>query len=452
MRFPPTLRQSVLEEIRPPADLTRRARSAAREVVRRVAAEARHRSRDVAPQLVGSLYKGTHLRDPLDIDIFLLFPSQTPREALEREGIALGRAVLQDPRLKYAEHPYVHGSFGGFVFDVVPAYRIRTIQGRLSAVDRSPFHARYVKRHLRPAQADEVRLLKRFLRGVGCYGAETAVGGISGYLAELLILKHRDFPRTLRAVASWKPPVALALDETPTDLGGTLVFVDPVDATRNAAAAVQAPTLDRLIRAARAFAKRPRREFFYPNEPAVLSRRDLAKLLTGRNVVALGAPNPPGREETVLPQAHRLLAKFARALEEDGFRILRREAHGVGGTDILLLFDHAPAQLTASFEHRGPKATEENHVKRFLAKWAKNPDALSPPRLVRGRWRVRVRRTRRTVLERLGPRIPDLLQGFDYASPQIESATLSMARSLIDEEKMRPALSAFLRHRDPWQL
>jgi tRNA nucleotidyltransferase (CCA-adding enzyme) len=111
----------------------------------------------VTPRLVGSLAKDTHLARPLDVDVFILFPKETARDVLEREGLAMGRAVVPQPVLKYAEHPYVHGVVDGFEVDVVPAYRLRSAAGRLSAVDRTPFHTAFVKRRATPRHRAEIR-------------------------------------------------------------------------------------------------------------------------------------------------------------------------------------------------------------------------------------------------------------------------------------------------------
>src|SRR5439155_1489825 len=74
------------------------------------------------PLLVGSVAKGVHLTGT-EIDIFVAFPPDTPREFLEREGLALGD-VLERPVRMYAEHPYTRGWYDGFEVEVVPCYRI----------------------------------------------------------------------------------------------------------------------------------------------------------------------------------------------------------------------------------------------------------------------------------------------------------------------------------------
>lgn len=399
---------------------------------------------------MGSLAKDTHLSEPLDVDLFLLFPPATPRERLEAEGLALGKAVVPTPVLKYAEHPYVHGTIGGIDVDIVPAYRLRSAAGRLSAVDRTPFHTLYVKQHASARARREIRLLKRWLRGTKCYGAETATGGVSGYLAELLVLKHGSFDRVVAAVADWKAPVEIALHGRVEVPGTPLVVVDPVDPSRNAAAAVSTATFDRLVRAARAYAKSPRLEFFFPREPAPAPPARLRALLGREPTVGLLVPAPQGRPETVLPQGQRLAAKVARALEAEGFEVPRLDVSMTRDGRLLLLWRHEPAALAATHLHRGPPAGDGANAARFHEKWAQRPDRAGPPRVVHGRWFVPLRRAKRTPKAILGDGAAGFLEGFEFDAKAVRSARFLAGAELLDERELATPLTVFLRRVDPW--
>lgn len=448
-RTPAALRRRVLERIEPTPARTREAKALAAKLSMRIKRFALARGLRVEPKLVGSLAKDTHLADPLDVDLFLLFPTTTSRPDLEKHGVALGKKVLRKPVLKYAEHPYVHGRVGDLDVDVVPAYKLKDPTGKLSAVDRTPFHTEFVRRRATASQRTEIRLLKRFLRGTRCYGAETATGGFSGYLAELLVLRYGSFDRVLAAAAVWKPPVELSLDAAPTPMGGALVFIDPVDASRNAAAAVHTATLERLQRAAMAYRAKPRWEFFFPNEPQAAARSDLEKLLDQHATLGLEIPPPVGRPETVLPQAQRLGAKVRRQLETEGFEVVRSEAFPLGTKKVLLLFEHRPAELPATYEHRGPRVEDAENVARFGAKWKGRRDRVRGPFEAKGRWHVEARRTARTPRDVLRPRVKDILQGFDV--PKTPLPTLVAGAALAATPARRLALTLFLERRDPWE-
>lgn len=448
--FPPALRRRVLRAIEPPATLTRRAHAAARELARKLNREASALGIAARAKLVGSLAKDTHLADPLDVDLFILFPKSTPRTTLERVGVQLGKKVLRKPVLRYAEHPYVHGEHAGFTVDIVPAYKLSSAQGRLTAVDRTPFHTAYVKRHATARHRREIRLLKRFLRATRCYGAETAVGGVSGYLAELLILKFGTFPGALKAIRDWEPPIELSLGEKSPGLGGVLAFVDPVDLTRNAAAAVTPPTLARLQRAAREFLRRPREAFFFAPTAQTATAREVEALVAPAPLLGLEVPWPKGKPETHLPQALRLLSKIQRVLAERGFRVERSEAAPVGEDGVLLLWLHDPRELPATHTHRGPRADDAENVARFLDKWKGNADAVAPPMVKAGRWTVEVRRRVRSPAALLEPKLAELLEGFEWPSAALRGVRFEAGLELARDARRHEALRRFALALDPW--
>src|ERR1700704_1221038 len=209
----PPFEERVLQKILPSAEEDRRIQGVVRDVMRiletRIAAKGLH----AKPLLVGSVAKGVHLTGT-EIDIFVAFPPDTPREVLEREGLAMGD-VLVKPLRMYAEHPYTRGWYGGFEVEIVPCYRITDATQRMSAVDRTPLHVDYVLGHVKDGQTNEIRLLKAWSEGIGVYGAEAKVLGFSGYLCELLVLKNGSFRGVLEASLSWGRGAVLAFERPP---------------------------------------------------------------------------------------------------------------------------------------------------------------------------------------------------------------------------------------------
>ena len=112
-------------------------------------------------------------------------------------------------------------------------------------------------------------------QGTGVYGAEIKVGGFSGYLCELLIMKYGSFLQTIRAFAKYNQRVVIDIEGFYADRENEisllfpepLAVVDPVDKGRNVASAVQPQKLYTFIGAARAFLKNPSEDFFYPPKP-----------------------------------------------------------------------------------------------------------------------------------------------------------------------------------------
>jgi len=154
-------------------------------------------------ELVGSIAKETYIKDNADIDLFVLFPPSVSRRQLQQTGLSIGRSILENQEECFAEHPYIRGTYNGVKTEIVPCYKIESASQKLSAVDRTPLHTKYVKQHLLESQKKDVLLFKQFLRGIGCYGAEAEVEGFSGYLCEILIIKYYTFRSLIADAQNW---------------------------------------------------------------------------------------------------------------------------------------------------------------------------------------------------------------------------------------------------------
>ncbi len=235
---------------------------------------------DFKVELEGSVAKGTSLRGEMDLDIFVLIRYEDLSKEwiiekfvkpVSKELSHLGRGYQVE--LRYASHPYVKIYAGGIEADIVPAYWAESLDDIKTPVDRTPFHTEFVKRNLTDEQRDEVRLLKKFFKGIGVYGAEIKVEGFSGYLTELLIIRYGSFEGFLKSAVTWREPQIISLNRLNsyevsvlrrTFRGAPLIFPDPVDNRRNAAAAVSRRSMALAILAAHEFLRNPSPKFFFP--------------------------------------------------------------------------------------------------------------------------------------------------------------------------------------------
>ena len=157
----------------------------------------------------GSFLRDTWLPNKKEFDVFILFPENYPREKLESEGLKIGKKIMKildgTYKIAYAEHPYVRGTFGEYSVDIVPCYAVKSATQIKSAVDRTPFHNRWLLKNFSPEMSDEVRLFKQFCKANGIYGSDAKTEGLSGYLCELLIVKYKTFQNLIKAVSKWEP-------------------------------------------------------------------------------------------------------------------------------------------------------------------------------------------------------------------------------------------------------
>ena len=285
---------------------------------------------------VGSTARNTHLKDDYDIDIFVRFKRDVEREVLKETILNIGRKVIEGlggtSWVEYAEHPYVSGRIGRYDIDIVPCYRIGWNERIISAVDRTPLHNEFVKSVLKSKPLNnDIRLLKKFLKGVGIYGSDLKTKGFSGYLCELLVIHYGSFINTLKNAQRWRIGEKIVLDEIFQiygidrdykfpDFDHPLIVYDPVDLQRNVAAALSEENFCRFIFYSRQFLENPSKEYFYNYHRKLierLSNRDRGALLTLKierdsSIV----------EDIIYPQMEKLQRSINKLLIENDFQIL----------------------------------------------------------------------------------------------------------------------------------
>ncbi len=378
---------SVLAKIRPSPEEEKALSAAVRELLAKVEATLKARGWQAKPFVSGSVAKGTDLTGA-DVDLFVAFPPDLPREDLESRGLALGE-LLERGLHMYAEHPYTRGFYKGIQVEIVPCYRITDASQRMSAVDRTPLHVDYVLGHLNEGQADEVRLLKAWSEGVGVYGAEAKIGGFSGYLCELLVIKYGTFRKVLEASLSWRRGEAITLDHPGSrTFEEPVVVVDPVDANRNVASAVRLEQMATFVHAAREYLRAPSERFFFPKplRPlTVLKLRALAKKRGGQLLaVSIGAPSVT--EDVLYPQLRKAHRAFLEMFARQDF-VVMDSRFDVAGKAAVFLFEFTVGSLPRVERHEGPPVWVRNS-KDFLEKWAGNPKTIAGPFLAGDRWTV----------------------------------------------------------------
>jgi len=439
-----SLESDVLKQVKPTPAQDKKVAQTVSELTDLVLAEARKINAFVEPMLVGSVAKGTHLKDP-DIDLFMLFTESTTIEELKEKGLEIGRRIVKGKE-HYAQHPYVRGIFRGFQVDLVPAYRIRDTRSKMSAVDRTPFHTDFVKKNLKKSQHDEVRLLKRFMKGIECYGAEAKVEGFSGYLCELLVMRFGTFRGVLEAAKEWKAGEALELPDHPgSEFSEPLTFVDPVDSKRNVASAVAVETMLRFILASREYLAAPATKFFFPGERTAWDP-DKIKEAAGKrlsNLVAVTFPKLDLIDDVVYPQLRKSLAGITALLERADFEVEKSTIHVDDA--IHLLVELQSISLPDEKKHRGPPVNSEN-VSSFLAKW--NSLGMSEPFVESGSWYVVIKREFSLADDLIRAKLGDAPLGKDVKREggfEVESGKTLLA------ERYLAALTRHFDERMPWQ-
>jgi tRNA nucleotidyltransferase (CCA-adding enzyme) len=317
--------------------------------------------------LAGSIAKGTYLREKADIDIFVIFKEKLPKLEMKKqlEDIMMGAFPGTRYQLNYAEHPYIRFRINGRQVDLVPAYKMKIGGERLTAVDRSVLHTRYIMKNLKKKQRKDVLLLKQLLTANGIYGAEIRIEGFSGYLCELLILRYKSFRKLMKEAKKWKLPVIIDLKKyyKPKDnerlvekFDSEFIVIDPTDKNRNVAAALSEKNLKKFIALCR---KGLSANMFFRKPETFVDKLENRKRRYFVYVIEL--PRPRVVDDVLWGQLKKLMKQLGHAMEEyrpaETFASVNRKVKIA-----IPLKEKRTAELV---ECNGPPANMKKHVDKF---------------------------------------------------------------------------------------
>ncbi len=305
--------QSTLTKIKPS--------TAERQHFKRITAEFLHKLNSALKKakakataiLGGSGAKDTWLAGNHDIDVFVQFDYKSYADkTAELSKILKPYIAKAFPGKRIAR---LHGSrdyfqlqYQGSTFEVIPILNLSKAAQAKNITDVSPLHARWVNKNARKLK-DEIRLAKQFFRAQSFYGAESYIGGFSGYVVEILVVYYGSFGKLLRASQAWKVKEVVDVENhypkkdalfqlNKSKTQSPLIVIDPVDKSRNACAALSLEKFLRLKEVAKKSLAKPLPAYF---EPEIVTLDTLKNEAEKRklNLVYVTVQPLPGKEDGV---------------------------------------------------------------------------------------------------------------------------------------------------------
>jgi len=347
----------------------------------------------------GSSARGTHLHGDRDLDLFIMFDKAMPGEELEKEGLRIAKKIFKGHtwELAYSQHPYIRGEIKGFEVELVPSYIVSSGAEKQSAVDRTPFHNKYLLKKLNDEKKQEARLIKQFLKGINAYGADLKNCSLPGYGAELLIVKYGSFDNAIKAISKWKKEEIITFsnqtEETAKKLFEKdhypLILIDPVDNSRNVASALSSEQYERIIYATQEFIKKPSEKFFFPKTTKPMPRKKILEILKKKELIAVHAHFPKNElSDIIWGQLRRFEKKIKNHLKINDFNVSQSGTWS-DENEVIFMFELETLTLQKTKKIIGPMANDEENTKKFLAKKRK---IISGPRIEDGRMVIEIER------------------------------------------------------------
>jgi len=367
--------------------------------------------------LAGSITRDTWLPDKMEFDIFIIFPTSFSKKQLENFGLEIGKDIIQTLKggykIEYAEHPYVSGNVEGIRIDIVPCFKVKSTAKLKSAVDRTPLHVKYIEKNLRPPFSNEVRLLKKFCKANGMYGADAKTEGFSGYVCELLIINYGKFIDVLKSAVFWIPRKVIDIEnyysiEDHPKLrkkfkGQVLILIDPTDKKRNAGAAISSQNFFKFKKLAKGFLKKASGEFFFEKKYEPINENELVQnQLKRRTELILVNFNPPQVVPDILwPQLRKFAERLQSILEEVKyeFKVLRKDVYTNEKDLAVVLLEMEVSKLPMIQKRIGPEVFDMDDSERFIQKY--KGQTITGPFVENNFWCVEINRTFLSAREKL---------------------------------------------------
>ncbi|MEM3506859.1 MAG: CCA tRNA nucleotidyltransferase [Candidatus Bathyarchaeia archaeon] len=391
--------EKVLKDISPSKHEKSRIESLANRIKEKVESSLKKLDINAEVRIEGSIAKDTWLSKEADIDIFMLFPPEIAKNKLKEIGLKVAYDAMEGYKTfeRFAEHPYLEALVNGIKVNIVPCFKVE--KGKwLSATDRTPFHTEYMKSRLSDGLKNEVRLLKKFMKGIETYGAEIKVSGFSGFLCEVLTLYYGSFEKVLKAASKWKLKQAIDIEsyykgreyELYDLFEDPLIVIDPIDKGRNAAAAVKKEKMWEFVAASRAFLENPSIKFFYPPKLDLPSNKAILKEIKDKkmNLIFIKFGKINAVVDVIWSQLFKTEKSLKNFLEKNDFHVIKSASWSDEELNNGIIFELEINPIPLIKKHLGPQVFRKEESKRFLEKHANAMDTISGPWIEGDRWAV----------------------------------------------------------------
>jgi len=324
--------------------------------------------------LGGSGAKETWLKDAKDVDIFVQFNYNKYKDISDGISDVLEKQLKKSFKIDrlHGSRDYFQVKTKEFTFEIIPILEVKKASQALNITDVSPLHADFVKKYGK-GLFDEIRLMKQFCKANNVYGAESYIKGFSGYMCELLVINYKSFLGVLRAASKWKEKEVIdikkfykgkniLLDMNKSKTYSPLILVDPVQADRNAAAALNFEKYDLFRKKSKEFLKKKSVKFFEEEEFDISKKKDFIVL----EVISL-----KGKEDVVGAKLLKAFDFIKRALIKEGFKI-SKDGWVFDRALKAYFYFKIPKDLDKVKIIKGPSIKFKEHVSSFKKKHKNN--------------------------------------------------------------------------------
>ncbi|MBN1923272.1 MAG: CCA tRNA nucleotidyltransferase [Nanoarchaeota archaeon] len=371
--------KQVIKKVKPGSEEVKKLESVTNEIISKLKLSAE--SLRVSPEIVmgGSAARGTWMSGNHDLDFFMRFSDE---KSISKYYKKIVTPCFKNMSLVHGTRDYYKFNHKGFDIEIVPSIKYDIPSKAVNSADISYFHIEYLKKKYanNPRLKNEVLLLKQFMKANEVYGAESARGGFSGYVCELLIVYFKSFKNLVNFFEKAKPKIIIdieknyksseealkKIDENKTS--GPLIIIDPLLPERNASASVSYPAFSEFLFRIRYFLREPLLKLF--NERGLSS--ELVKERSkrrGTKLLMYKIKQDRADFDVVKAKLLRKVKQLSLMLDREGWQVY---SYGVADEKKLFI-ELESLNVSKAKKHYGPFVwVETEFFDNFFKKWKNN--------------------------------------------------------------------------------
>lgn len=276
-----SLLKEVLEKMKPPKEDLELIENSMKEFLGKLRKNLKVLKINAEIFVGGSFAKNTIIKkDAYDADIFIRYEKKYSKENISE---LLGRALkgVKNVSKVHGSRDYFRIKINPqFFIEVIPVLKIKNPKEAENVTDLSYSHVNYINKKIKSEKIlEDIRIAKAFCYANNCYGAESYIGGFSGYALELLVYHYKGFMKFIKAASRmgkekividiekhFRNKQAALMDINSSKLESPIILVDPTYKQRNALAALSEETFEKFRKTCRKFLKKPSMKFFEPQK------------------------------------------------------------------------------------------------------------------------------------------------------------------------------------------
>lgn len=329
--------------------------------------------KDAKAVVGGSQAKKTWLSENNEVDVFVQFDykkfSKNHHEISDLLEKKLKKISKKITRL-HGSRDYFQIKEGKITFEVVPILKIKKAEQAKNITDISMLHVNWVLKKIKstPLLADEIRLTKMFFIANRIYGAESYISGFSGYLTEILTIYYGSFKNLIKNAKKWGTSKIIDIEKhhknpqfeiNASKRQGPLIVIDPVQASRNVAAALSFENYNKLIKYSNEFSEKKSEELFEMRD----IKSDLLKQKKKNNLIEVMILPKSGKKDIIGAKLIKVFEYIKRKLIENDFEII--DSDWVFEKKAVFYFLTKAKKLEKTVTIKGPLLKMKKHVIKF---------------------------------------------------------------------------------------